>query len=75
MSAYGEKPTAFDVYVGRCLRATRMALGLTLGDAGAMTGIPAMNLQSYETARRTCPLETLVRLAAFYGARITDFIP
>jgi transcriptional regulator with XRE-family HTH domain len=61
--------------VGRCLRASRMAREWSLAEVAARTGVPVTRLQSYETGRRTCPLETLVKLAAFYGAKVTDFLP
>jgi len=75
LSGYLEPPTSFDRHVGRCLRASRMALGLSLAEAGTLAGVHTMSLQSWETGRRTCPLETLIALAAFYRARVTDFLP
>ena len=75
MSVYHEKPTAFDCYVGQCLRASRLALRLSLAEVGARAGVAPMNLQAYETGRRSCSLETLEVLAAFYRAEVTDFMP
>jgi hypothetical protein len=75
LSAYQEPPTEFDRYVGRCLRACRLAYGWSLAGVAARSGFPPACVQSWETARRTCPLETLEVLAAFYHARVTDFLP
>jgi len=75
VSGYREKPTAFDCYVGACLRATRMAYGWSLAEAAARSGVLAVNLQAWETGRRSCSLETLEVLARFYRARVTDFLP
>lgn len=75
MSSYLEKPTAFDCYVGQCLRATRLAYNLNLPRAAALSGVRAVSIQAYETGRRSCSLEMLELLAAFYRARVTDFLP
>jgi predicted transcriptional regulator len=75
VSAYNEKPTSFDRYVGMCLRASRMARGWTLGEAAERAGMSMVCLQSHETGRRSCPLETLVMLAEFYHAPVIDFMP
>jgi len=75
VSGYREKPTWFDCYVGACLRASRMAYGWSLAEAAARSGVLAVNLQAWETGRRSCSLETLEVLARFYHARVTDFLP
>lgn len=75
MNAHREGPGPVDRHVGRCLRASRMARGWSLAEVEARTGLPKMNVQAWEMGRRACPLEILAALAAFYGARVTDFMP
>ena len=57
--------------IGTHLRHLRKKAGLTLEQLGAATGIAPTNLSSYENDRRRPDIDTLLRIVAGLGRRLT----
>lgn len=55
-------------------RLVRVTRGMTLADAGAMTGVAPSTLSLIERGITTPKLDTIQRLAAGYGVPLTDLI-
>ena len=67
----------FSRRLGRNLRATRMAHGLSLAAAGALFpgGLKPQTLRSWEAGLREMTVESLVALAGFYGVAPAALVP
>ena len=62
------------IELGRRLRESRIRAGLDLKSAAEASGVSAVSIQKYETARRTPTAHRLAALADVYGASVDSLL-
>jgi transcriptional regulator with XRE-family HTH domain len=70
-------PAGVDIHegLGTALRSARRALGLSLTDVGAATGISSSFLSLVENGKSDITIGRLARLVSFYGVPLADLVP
>jgi transcriptional regulator with XRE-family HTH domain len=67
-------PAGLAIFMGRRMKAVRLAEGLSQKELGKTLGVSAQQIQKYETGTDSIPLHRLVALASAYHLPLESFL-